>query len=169
MIIVCPLSKIGETADRVEADRMITLINAGTQVERPARIRAENHLFVPVNDIWEPQEGLTLPSEEHVNMVLEFARGWDRKRPMVVHCFAGISRSTASAYLIAAALAPKRSEAELAQALRKASPSATPNPRIIALADAILGREGRMVSAVAAIGRGEDAMEAVPFMLEIGR
>lgn len=169
MIIVCPLSKIGETADKAEAERMITLINAGTPVERPARIRPENHLFLGVNDIWEPQDGMTLPGELHVRSILDFALAWDRKRPMVVHCYAGVSRSTASAYMIAAALAPKRSELELAQTLRRLSPTATPNPKLIAVADEILGREGRMVSAIASIGRGSDCFEGTPFALEIGR
>ncbi|TIO01331.1 MAG: protein tyrosine phosphatase, partial [Mesorhizobium sp.] len=85
----------------------------------------------------------------------------------VVHCYAGISRSTASAYIIAAALAPKRDEAELAKTLRFLSPSATPNPRLIAVADMLLGREGRMIAAVEAIGRGADAFEGIPFELSI--
>lgn len=173
MIIVCPLSKIGETVEKAEAERMITLINAGTPVPRPARISEANHLFVSVNDIWEPQDGMTLPGEAHVRTILDFANDWandgDRKKPLVVHCFAGISRSTATAYTIAAALAPKRDEVELAQTLRRLSPSATPNPKIIALADAVLGRNGRMVRAIADIGRGADAFEGTPFMLEIGR
>ncbi|TIP32357.1 MAG: protein tyrosine phosphatase, partial [Mesorhizobium sp.] len=91
----------------------------------------------------------------------------DRAKPMVVHCYAGISRSTASAYIIAAALAPKRDEAELAKTLRFLSPSATPNPRLIAVADMLLGREGRMIAAVEAIGRGADAFEGIPFELSI--
>jgi predicted protein tyrosine phosphatase len=85
----------------------------------------------------------------------------------VVNCYAGISRSTASAYIIAAALAPSRDEAELANTLRRLSPSATPNPRLVALADRILGRDGRMISAIAAIGRGAEAFEGTPFALPI--
>ncbi|TIW69787.1 MAG: protein tyrosine phosphatase, partial [Mesorhizobium sp.] len=92
---------------------------------------------------------------------------WDRAKPLVVHCYAGISRSTASAYIIAAALAPKRDEVELAQTLRTLSPSATPNPRLIAVADALLGRDGRMIAAIEAIGRGADAFEGIPFELKI--
>ena len=85
----------------------------------------------------------------------------------MINCYAGISRSTASAYIIAAALAPKRDEAELAKTLRWLSPSATPNIRLVTLADAMLGRQGRMVEAIKAIGRGADAFEGVPFALPI--
>ena len=59
-------------------------------------------------------------------------------------------------------------EGELAAALRKASPSATPNQRLVALADAKLERDGRMVRAIAEIGRGVDATEGVPFLLDLG-
>ena len=84
----------------------------------------------------------------------------------MIHCYAGISRSTASAYIIAAALAPQRDETELAKTLRRLSPSATPNPRLIAMADALLDRDGRMVEAIQAIGRGADAFEGVPVRLD---
>jgi predicted protein tyrosine phosphatase len=102
-----------------------------------------------------------------VRDILDFAGNWDRSRPLVINCYAGISRSTASAYIIAAALSPKRDEAELANTLRAVSPSATPNPRLIALADQVLGRDGRMIEAIKAIGRGADAFEGTPFALRI--
>ena len=58
---------------------------------------------------------------------------------MVIHCFAGVSRSTAAAFIAACALAPKRDEFDVARALRAASPTATPNARLVALADRALG------------------------------
>jgi predicted protein tyrosine phosphatase len=167
LIHVCPLSKIDETVARSGAARLLSLLAEGTAITRPASISAENHLILSLNDIAEPREGMTLPGEAHVGELLAFARGWDRARPLVVNCYAGISRSTASAYIIAAALAPQRDEVELAQTLRRLSPSATPNPRLIALADAMLGRDNRMIAAIAAIGRGADAYEGVPFVLGV--
>jgi predicted protein tyrosine phosphatase len=79
----------------------------------------------------------------------------------------GISRSTASAYASVCALNPQRDETDIAQALRRASPTATPNIRIVALADRLLGRGGRMVAAIEAIGRGSLAEEAAPFRLDL--
>jgi predicted protein tyrosine phosphatase len=38
----------------------------------------------------------------------------------------------------------------------------------VAIADDILGRNGRMVTAIAGIGRGEDAFEGTPFSLALG-
>ncbi len=167
MIYVCPLSRIDETVSACGGGWLLSLLAEGTGVTRPASIAAERHLHLSFHDIAEAQEGLTPPGESHVQAVLDFARGWDRSKPLVVHCYAGISRSTASAYIIAAALAPHRDEAELAATLRKLSPSATPNPRLIALADRMLGRDNRMVEAIRSIGRGAEAFEGVPFRLDI--
>ncbi|MGX5842082.1 tyrosine phosphatase family protein [Mesorhizobium sp. ArgA1] len=167
MIHVCSLAKLEDTVARSGAERVLSLLAAGTEVTRPASISRENHLHLVMHDIAVAQDGMTMPGEDHVRNLLDFARKWDRAKPMVVHCYAGISRSTASAYIIAAALAPKRNEVELAQTLRKLSPSATPNPRLIAVADTLLGRDGRMIEAIEAIGRGADAFEGTPFVLRI--
>jgi predicted protein tyrosine phosphatase len=169
MIWVCPLSKVDATVASTRADRLLSLLAPGTEMMRPATIAEANHLLLSLHDIAEPQEGMTLPGETHMRTLLDFAKSWDRARPLVINCYAGISRSTASAYIIAAALQPSRDEGELAQALRLASPSATPNPRLVALADAMLGRRGRMVEAIRSIGRGAEAFEGVPFALDIGR
>ena len=167
MIHVCSLAKLDETVARSGAERVLSLLAAGTEVTRPDSISRENHLHLVMHDIAVAQDGMTMPGEDHVHNLLDFARKWDRAKPMVVHCYAGISRSTASAYIIAAALAPKRDEMELAQTLRKLSPSATPNPRLIAVADTLLSRQGRMIEAIEAIGRGADAFEGTPFVLKI--
>jgi predicted protein tyrosine phosphatase len=166
-IHVCPLSKVDEVVVRTGAGHLVSLLAAGTEMARPISILPDNHLHLAMHDIAETHDGMTLPGENHVRDLLDFARRWDRARPLVVHCYAGISRSTASAYIIAAALAPKREEDELARTLRALSPSATPNPRLIAVADMLLERDGRMVEAIRAIGRGADAFEGTPFELKI--
>jgi predicted protein tyrosine phosphatase len=55
----------------------------------------------------------------------------------------------------------------IARALRDASPTATPNLRIVSLADQMLGRKGRMVMAVQAIGPGMAAYASEPFRLDL--
>ena len=165
---VCPLSLVPETVKRAGATHLVSLINDNTPVTRPHGIAAENHLFLGVNDIVEPMEGMVLPAEEHVRELIGFVGGWDRGRPIVVHCFAGISRSTAAAFITLCAVNPSRAEGEIAQQLRSASRFATPNPLIVSLGDRLLGRGGRMVEAIAAIGRGQDAIESIPFAIPIG-
>lgn len=166
-IHVCSLSRIKDTVAVSGARHMVTLINADTPVERPAAISPDNHLFLAFNDITVPMEGMVPPAEDHVREYLAFIDAWDRTQPIVIHCWAGISRSTAAAYIALCALDPNRSERDLAQALRLASPSATPNSRLVALADGVLNREGRMVDAIQSIGRGETAYEGEPFFLPV--
>jgi predicted protein tyrosine phosphatase len=166
-IIVTPLSRLQEIAESHKAGRMVTLINAATPVERPRHIARDNHLFLGFNDIVEPQDGLVPPGEAHVRSLLEFVSAWDRTAPMIVHCFAGVSRSTAGAYISALHLNPELDPQALAEELRRRSPSATPNIRLVTLADDILGKGGRMVDAIRSIGRGADCFENVPFILPL--
>ena len=120
-----------------------------------------------MSDIVAPVPGQVLPERIHLDELLGFVLAWDRTEPMVIHCWAGVSRSTAAAYIAACALKPERDEFAIARALRAASPTATPNARLVALADAALGRGGRMNEAIAEIGRGQECFEGTPFTLEL--
>lgn len=167
MIHVCSLSRLHETVASIGASHVVTLLKDTDRVQRPGGVEAHNHLILGMDDITGPLEGYVAPAGEHVTRLIAFVRGWDRAAPMVVHCYAGISRSTAAAYVAACALNPGCDEAMIAARLRLASPTATPNARIVALADQVLAREGRMSSAIEHIGRGIMAVEGDPFRLEL--
>jgi predicted protein tyrosine phosphatase len=166
-IQVCSLAKLHPTVLAENASHVLTLINQGTPVTRPPSIQPERHRYIAMSDIIEPLDGHIVPAEAHVADLLAFVRGWDRARPMVVHCYAGVSRSTAAALITAATLNPDRAEREIAAVIRERSPTATPNLRLVAVADRILERGGRLLAAAEAIGRGADCYEGVPFRLEI--
>jgi predicted protein tyrosine phosphatase len=108
-----------------------------------------------------------VPAQEHVERLIDFVGQWDRAAPMVVHCYAGISRSTAGAYVAACALNPARDEQQIAWDIRRASRTAQPNVAIVSIADRLLKRDGRMVRAIETIGPGHAAMEGDPFRLDI--
>ena len=164
---VSPLSRLDETVAAVRARHLVTLINVGTTVTRPAGIAPERYLFLGMSDISQALDGHVLAGQEHMARLLAFLRGWDRAEPMVIHCWAGISRSTAAAYIAACTLGAERDEDDVADALRSVAPSATPNVRLVALADAALGRRGRMIRAIERIGRGADAFEGTPFAMPL--
>jgi predicted protein tyrosine phosphatase len=166
-IVVCPLSRLAATVAAYRASHIVTLVNDGTIFARPPVVEAANHLHVAVHDIVEPTEGLVLPDKAHVTRYFDFLRSWDRRAPIIVHCFAGISRSTAAAYAAFCAERPDLDEADIAHRIRERSPEATPNLRIVALADAMLGRSGRMVRAIEGIGRGVEAAEGSVFALRL--
>ena len=167
MIHVCSLSRLHETVEETGARHVVSLLGDEATIERPVAIVPENHLWLRLHDISAPLDGYIVPDEQHVADLLNFVRGWDRRAPLVMHCYAGISRSTASAFASVCALSPHRDERSIAQALRLASPTATPNIRIVSLADRLLGRGGRMVAAIETIGRGDLTAEAAPFRLDL--
>jgi len=167
MIHVCSLARLNETIAATGARRVVTLLGMEDHVPLPSQIARDAYLRLHVHDIVEPLDGQIAPDAEHVERLIGFVRSWDRAAPMVIHCYAGISRSTAAAFTAVCALSPHRREADIARTLRLASPTAQPNARIVRLADRLLGRGGRMIEAVAAIGPSLPALEAVPFRLDL--
>ena len=166
---VCSLARVHSTVRQSGARSLVSLINPPLSIDRPEVIAAARHLHLAMSDIVAPTDGHVLPGEAQVARLLEFVRRWDRREAVVIHCYAGVSRSTAAAFIAACTLAPGHPEHAFAQAIRDASPTATPNPLLVALADDLLGRRGRMVAAVAAIGRGAECFEGVPFALDLPR
>jgi predicted protein tyrosine phosphatase len=164
-IYVAPLSLVETTVADANVSHLVTLINGETPIATPPSIGPDRHLRLAMNDICEPQPGLVVPCETHVSDLVRFARDWDRQAPLLIHCWAGISRSTAAAFISLCALNPEGSELDLAWVLRRASPTAYPNRRLISLADEALARNGRMIAAVEDIGRGQIAEEAEVFAL----
>ncbi len=167
-IHVCSLRNLHPTVASTGARQVLTLIKNTGQVERPASVAPDRHLALDFSDIVTAKDGEVLASAGQVEALLDFVHGWDRETPLVVHCYAGVSRSTAGAFISACALRPDRPEDHWATALRHASPTATPNLHLVTLADRLLGRRGRMIAAIEGIGRGVDCFEGTPFHLDIG-
>src|SRR5215471_730050 len=167
MIHVCSLAALPETVRLTRASHVLTVMANVEQVVRPVSVLPANHLKVAMDDITEELDGFVAPSDVHIEKVLNFVRGWDRDAPLVVHCYAGISRSTASAFAAVCALNPHRDEIAIARQIRAASPIASPNRLIVRLADKALGREGRMLRALDEMGPGSMMVEGQPFRIEI--
>lgn len=164
-IHVCPLSAVPDTVARSNASHLLTWLQDEIIVETPRMILPDRHIRFHIHDISEPLVGYVPPGREHIDELIAFALDWGGRGPIVVHCWAGISRSTAAAYTALCAINPDASEELIARRLREASPTAYPNRLMIRLADSALGRQGRMISAVESIGRGVPASEAVPFSI----
>ena len=165
-IVVCPLSRLAATLDESRAGSVVTLLARGFAATLPV-LGPVRHVAIDISDISVPQEGHVLPAVAHIERLLGFVATWDRSSPLLIHCYAGVSRSTAAAYAAFCALSPGLGEDDVALRLRAASPTATPNPRLVALADAALGRGGRMIAAIRQIGRGEDCFEGNVFRLDL--
>ena len=158
MILIAPLSQTAALLAEADVTHAMSLLSPGSVFPELA-LAAERHLRLEFHDIAEEREGYQAPTLAQMESILRFVGDWDGSGAMLIHCWAGVSRSTASAYAAMCQLHPARDEFTLAAELRAASPQATPNPRLIAHADQILGRKGRMVEAIAALGRGAECME----------
>jgi predicted protein tyrosine phosphatase len=165
-LLVCPLSQVEMAVAAHRPSHLISLLSPSSPAGSWPKPSGE-HLRLAFHDIAAPQDGLLAPCAEQVAELLAFAARWVPARPLLVHCWAGVSRSTAAALIIGCQRTLVGTEMEIAHALRIAAPYATPNPLLIALADEMLGRDGRMIAAVAAIGRGAETFEGTLFQLPL--
>jgi predicted protein tyrosine phosphatase len=154
MILVTPLSAVEDTIRRYRPSHMVTLLSPEHMIETPEGIEPTRHLRLSVNDVAEVWASEMPPSPRHVEELLQFGRGWPAASPILVHCWAGISRSTAAAFILLCDRLGPGSERIVARGLRSRAPHAFPNPLLVSLADRALARQGRMIEAVREIGRG---------------
>jgi predicted protein tyrosine phosphatase len=107
------------------------------------------------HDIIDPLPGQVMPQRSHVEEVLAFGRelaeSGDARAEghLLVHCHMGISRSTAAMTMLMAQASPDADEDDLFRHLAEIRPRAWPNSVMIADADALLGRGGRLEAALA--------------------
>jgi predicted protein tyrosine phosphatase len=145
---------------------VVSLLDPGSRFPQLDGYAPDRHLCVEVHDINQEEEDMDACCDLRMRRILDFVGGWDRDAPILIHCYAGISRSSATAFITACAHNPDADEYAIALALRDASPAAWPNKRFVTLADAELGRNGRMIHAIEEIGDGHnwyDIGENQPF------
>ncbi|HUF45548.1 MAG TPA: protein tyrosine phosphatase [Aestuariivirgaceae bacterium] len=169
MIIVCPLHAVPRLVDGGDITHVMSLLGPETPHLTLGQLQPKCHLQLTFHDIAEPVDGFTAPRREHVEQMLDFVTTWQPPASLLIHCWAGISRSTAAAFAAMCALKSDEDEAEIAWTLRRMAPTASPNRLIVKHADQILGRRGRMIAAVEAIGRGAHAYEGSVFSWPVTR
>jgi predicted protein tyrosine phosphatase len=101
------------------------------------------------HDAIEPAPGIVLPEVADVEKILAFGRelGEDTGH-LLIHCHAGISRSTAAMAMILAQAFPGEDEGAIGDWLVRVRPQAWPNSLMIRFADELLRRDGRLTAAV---------------------
>jgi predicted protein tyrosine phosphatase len=161
-LLVSPLSSLALTLETHRPSRLVTLLSPLHMIPSPKGFDRRTHLQLAVDDVNDPVAADFPPAREHVDRLIAFAREWDADAPLLIHCWAGISRSMASAFIILCdRLGPER-EMEIAQAMRRRAPHANPNLLLVRHADALLGREGRMVAALRMMGPPRVVVEGIP-------
>ncbi len=167
MIYVCPLSAVGDVIDAAAPSHMVSLLDPETMISTPAEIAADKHLQLGVNDIARHDPDLVPPAHDHIEALLNFVDSWTTEAPILIHCWAGISRSTAAALITQCQLNQSASEAGLAAVMRAAAPHAHPNRLMIKIADELMGRNGRLIDAVEQMGPGQITWEGEVFSVPV--
>lgn len=144
-IYVSSLADMPRLVRRFGVRDVVSIIEPDAQPPTPPGVEPDRHYRCPVHDIVEPRPREVLPQADHIEELITFLRTWDGEAPLLAHCHAGVSRSSAVA-LIAHVL-QTGNPAKSVKALRNASSYAWPNRRIVALADSIMGFDGALVDA----------------------
>jgi predicted protein tyrosine phosphatase len=168
-ILVSPLSQVMNLVAAHAPERIVSLLDPGFVFPETGPVYTGRHLRVQFHDVHDPADGQVVPTTKHMDELLDFLALWSRTAPILIHCRAGISRSTATAFITACLHNPQADEREIAATFRRAAPLARPNGTLIALADAAMSRNGRMSAAIAETGRGLpwiDIDEGIPFELQ---
>ncbi|MGF1640601.1 MAG: tyrosine phosphatase family protein [Rhodospirillales bacterium] len=156
-IYVCSMPEMPRHVETLRPSHLVSLVPPLDQPPTPPQIAPERHLRLSIDDITEPLAGYVLPDVYHIATLVDFLMGRADDEPILLHCVAGVSRSMAAA-LIALTLDAEGQETEMALRLRRAAPHARPNTRMVALADDVLCRDGRLVEACRRMGPATDTL-----------
>jgi predicted protein tyrosine phosphatase len=151
-ILVTPLSRLEDAIAGHAPSHIVTLLSPEHMIETPDGFPADRHLKLGLNDVSDPAAGADPPGRSHIDRLLAFSRDWDGQAPFLIHCWAGISRSMASAFTVLCDRLGQDREVEIALAIRRRAPHANPNRLLVRHADDALERGGRMLTALNAMG-----------------
>jgi predicted protein tyrosine phosphatase len=167
LLAVAPLRHIERVIAETGATHLVSVLNAHLLPPTPPSIDPARHLKLAVSDVVDADGSSRHPLADGLDRLIGFAAAWDGSAPMLVHCFSGLNRSTAAAYILVCALNPDTPETLIAHRLRQASDTAAPNRIMVAVADQMLDRGGKMAAALDLIGPGSPAAEGNPFLLQM--
>jgi predicted protein tyrosine phosphatase len=163
-ITICGLEELAGHCEARGVTHVLSILDPG--FPEPDSIRnfaLDRRLKLNFHDVIEAAPGWIAPERWDVELLLAFGRnigqpplygGFDvPDTHLLVHCHAGLSRSTASAILLLAQRDPARSAHDIVGQITRLRPQAWPNLRMIEMGDTLLGREGEIVAAVGALYR----------------
>ena len=162
MIIVCSLSDHKHVCESVKADHLISVIDPGYEPKTPTNIKYnlklgyddiieinENNIIHRENETLTNFESITksiLPNKNHISRIVDFVSKWDQKKPIVIHCWCGVSRSMAVAIFLLCKLNPNNINNNV-KYMRHIAPHANPNKLMLSLFEKNLGIDGKISQA----------------------
>jgi predicted protein tyrosine phosphatase len=140
------------------ASHVLSILDPGFPVpEAFGAFGPHEKLELRFDDIIEDLPGQLPPQPEHIERILAFGRTLAaeprRDAHLLVHCHAGISRSTASMVLLVAQALPDLPADRVLARIHGIREKAWPNLRMIEIGDAMLRRNGTLIEAAHALHR----------------
>jgi predicted protein tyrosine phosphatase len=151
-VTICGIAELGEHCE-VGVTHVLSILDPDWP--DPSAFDAfapHRRLALRFHDIIERLADRLPPSRRDVEELLAFGRELDTGH-LLVHCHAGVSRSTAAAALILAQAFPDRPATDVFDAVVRLRPRAWPNLRILEFGDELLGRNGEVIAAAAQVYR----------------
>jgi predicted protein tyrosine phosphatase len=167
-ITICGLDELAGHSEN-GASHVLSILDPDHPVpEAFGRFGEHRKLELRFHDVIEEDRGMDPPRADDVALLLAFGRDLLHEPPrdahLLVHCHAGISRSTASMALILVQALPGLSGRDIMQEVLRIRPKAWPNLRMIEMGDAALRRGGEIVAAAVEVYRRQ--LEIRPHLAE---
>ena len=156
-ITVCGLEELAGHADRQVSHVLSILDPDQPEPEAFGGYGEHARLELKFHDVIQEMPGFEAPQVEHVEKMLAFGqdllRDPEPARHLLVHCHAGISRSTAAMTLLLAQAQPGLGADEVLAQVVHIREKAWPNLRILSMGEELLGRQGEFIEAAGAVYR----------------
>jgi predicted protein tyrosine phosphatase len=163
-VTICGLEELAGHCSAPGVTHVLSILDPGwPEPESIRNFELGRRLKLNFHDVIEAEPGWIAPERFDVELLLAFGRNLGGTAPgtgaepaethLLVHCHAGVSRSTAAAILLLAQHEPARSAQDVVGQVIRARPRAWPNLRMIEMGDELLGRDGEIVASVTALYR----------------
>ena len=165
-VTICGIDELGFHCE-AGVSHVLSILDPGwPEPEALGAFDPHRRLELRFHDVIDTGPGCIAPESLDVEQLLTFGRDLTEARGthLLVHCHAGVSRSTAAATLILAQRRPDRPAEEALLAVVLQRPRAWPNLRILELGDALLERRGEIVEAARAHYRR--VLDREPWLIE---
>ena len=130
---------------------IISLLDDGSEFEVGDNLFEDYHphqrLLLKFDDVSYPNQYYVAPTHEDVETILEFAKSIGETDRVLVHCVAGVSRSTAAASLLLLQAYPEMTAHEVFEEVVRIRPIAIPNFLILQHGGRILDRFDEIIEA----------------------
>ena len=165
-VTICGIDELGLHCE-AGVSHVLSILDPGwPEPEAFGSFDIHRRLELRFHDVIDASPGALVPQSLDVEQLLTFGRDLidARGKHLLVHCHAGVSRSTAAATLILTQARPDRPAEEALNAVVRYRPRAWPNLRILELGDALLERRGAVVHAARAHYRR--VLDREPWLIE---